>query len=342
MILSDLLPALKERGADVRLLVYDETRSRYEGNLMQQQIPLLSMGCRNKYSPGIISGLHQEIARADIAHIHLSPALYQAPVASYDLRTPLVYTVHARNSDSMLHRLMGKWALSKYAAITVPGEAIGRQLENWLGDDRGTRRKLRVIRDGINLDRLANVRRAPGFGTEHRVITMVSGFDKTKDQMTLLRALPLVTDPKVFVAFIGEGPELDAHRAYARSLGVADRVRFLGMRDDVPSLIAGSTIGVQSSHSEVFALAALQFMGQGKPVVGSDIPGVAEIIGDPQLLYTPHDETRLAALINHLLNDSSFYREKSESCLARSLEFSVDEMADQCMALYEELIRSAR
>lgn len=337
IILSDLLPALVERGADVSLLVYDECHSRHEHRLMNEGVKVLSMGCRNKYNPRVIPTLHAELARANVAHIHLAPAIWQGALASLGLGTPLVCTIHNHKIDRSWMRPMRKWALGRYAAIVSPTDALTRGVETWLGTDRERIPKIVTIPHCVRMERLRNTRRAPGFGTEHRVITMISKFDHSKDQRTLIRAIPLLTDPTVVVAFIGEGPTLEAHREYARVLGVADRVKFLGMRDDIPSLIAGTTIGVQSSHREVFALSALEFMGLGKPVIGSDIPSIRNIIGHAGLLFPPGHEMTLAAQINQLLDDPVYYREVSEACLARSNEFSVDLMADRYFSLYQEL-----
>lgn len=337
IILADLLPALVERGADVSLLVYDECHSRHEQRLVNEGVKVLSMGCRNKYNPRVIPTLHAELSRADVAHIHLVPAIWQAAVGSLGLMTPLVCTIHNYKTNRSWMRAMRKWTLRRYSAIICPKDTLAEDIRTWIGKDRERVPKIVTIPHGIRMERLRDTRRAPRFGTEHRVITMISKFDDSKDQRTLIRAIPLLTDPTVAVAFIGEGPTLEAHREYARVLGVADRVRFLGMRDDIPSLIAGTTIGVQSSHREMFALSALEFMGLGKPVIGSDIPAIRHIIGDAGLLFPPGHEMTLAAQINQLLDDQVYYREVSEACLARSNEFSVDLMADRYFSLYQEL-----
>lgn len=49
-----------------------------------------------------------------------------------------------------------------------------------------------------------------------------------------------------------------------------------------------------SSHWEGFGLAAVEGMAYAKPVLGSNVPGLAEVIGNQQLLFTPNDEYELA------------------------------------------------
>ncbi len=342
IILTHLLPALAELGVEVSVLVYDECHSRCEAKVINDGIKLLSMGCANKRSLRIIPTLHHELSSADVAHVHLSPAMWQAAVASLDLKTPMVYSIHTIMKDSSWKRPFKKWALGRYAAIVTPLESQIDIVKEWLGPERSARTRVVAIPHGVKMERLRNARRAPGFGTEQRVITMISKFDDTKDQRTLIRAIPLLTDPNVSVVFIGDGPALKAHREYARALGVADRVQFLGTRDDIPSLIAGTSIGVQSSHREVFALSALELMAAGKPVIGSDITANRDLIADAGLLFPEGDETKLAAHINRLLDEQVFYREVSEKCLVRSDDFSVELAAERYFDLYSELINSVR
>src|SRR3546814_4809262 len=64
--------------------------------------------------------------------------------------------------------------------------------------------------------------------------------------------------------------------AKAASYGIPSNVRFLGSREDVPSLVAGSDIGVLCSHEEGFSNAILEYMQAGLPVVATDVGGNAD------------------------------------------------------------------
>ena len=72
----------------------------------------------------------------------------------------------------------------------------------------------------------------------------------------------------------GDGPELAGLRERARELGIADRVHWLGHRDDVPGVLAGCGVFVLSSRNEGMANVMLEAMSVGTPVIATAISGV--------------------------------------------------------------------
>jgi len=101
-----------------------------------------------------------------------------------------------------------------------------------------------------------------------------------KDFATLLRALPLLTTRPVPVLWLlGEGPLEGELRALARSLGVAERVRFLGFRDNPFPFMAAADVFALSSRWEGFANVIVEALACGTPVVATDCPyGPSEIL----------------------------------------------------------------
>lgn len=66
------------------------------------------------------------------------------------------------------------------------------------------------------------------------------------------------------------------------------------MREDIAQLWSIADLGVMSSHWEGFGLAAVEGMAYAKPVIASNVPGLAEVVGNKQLLFSPNDEHELA------------------------------------------------
>ena len=116
-------------------------------------------------------------------------------------------------------------------------------------------------------------------------IFMVAGFRYQKDQPTAINSLKFL--PKNYHLFlVGDGPECNKCQQLVNEQNLSERVHFLGKRSDVASLLKSADICVISSHWEGFGLAAVEGMAAGKPVVASNIPGVAEVVREPEFCLT--------------------------------------------------------
>jgi glycosyltransferase involved in cell wall biosynthesis len=141
------------------------------------------------------------------------------------------------------------------------------------------------------------------------VATMLAHFHHGKDHETVLRAWRHVVDR------VGDGAVLllagrsagakDAAKAVAYDLDLGSSVRFLEDVVDVSGLLAASDIGVLSSQSESAPNALLESMAAGLPVVGTDVPGIREILPSEQtsFLAPPRDAAALAAALVQLIDD---------------------------------------
>jgi glycosyltransferase involved in cell wall biosynthesis len=111
--------------------------------------------------------------------------------------------------------------------------------------------------------------------------------------------------PGVVFAFAGDGPERAQLEARARALGISERVRFLGFRDDIPELLAACDVFALPSFYEGSSLAVLEAMAASRPVVSCAIGGTDELIEDglSGLLVPPGDAVALTAAIQQLLSD---------------------------------------
>lgn len=149
------------------------------------------------------------------------------------------------------------------------------------------------------------LRQALGVDREARLLICVGRLDAVKGQATLLRALVQVAaaQPAVLLLLAGDGPERPRLTALAAELGVADRVRLLGARDDVPRLLALGELFVLPSLQEGMPNAVLEAMAAGLPVVGTAVGGVPELVvdGETGVLVPPGDATALADALLALL-----------------------------------------
>jgi glycosyltransferase involved in cell wall biosynthesis len=139
----------------------------------------------------------------------------------------------------------------------------------------------------------------------------------------------------------GDGPERAALEAASARLGIAERVRFLGRRSDVPDLLEACDVFVLPSRQEGLGVAALEAMARGRPVVASAIGGLGEIVIPEQtgLLVPPGDAAVLAAALERLLADPALARRLGSAGAARVAEhFLAEQMVSAYEALYREIL----
>jgi glycosyltransferase involved in cell wall biosynthesis len=121
----------------------------------------------------------------------------------------------------------------------------------------------------------------------------VKGFD------VLLRAWRSV---EADLALVGDGPERGSLEALAASLGLTPRVRFLGLRRDVPRVLCAADLMVISSRREGLPYVLLEALHLARPVVATRTPGVAELL-PVEALCPPDDPAALAQAIRQALAD---------------------------------------
>jgi glycosyltransferase involved in cell wall biosynthesis len=168
----------------------------------------------------------------------------------------------------------------------------------------------RLIYNGVDVADFADdswaVRAELGIPLGAVVVGMTGRMNTEKGPLVLARAAVTVARayPEVLFVFTGGGDQLpDVERVF-REAGLSDRVRLLGYRADAPRLAAAYDIAVVPSiFPEPFGLVVIEAMAWAKPVIGSRVGGIPEIVIDGQTgtLVEPNDSAALARAISDLL-----------------------------------------
>ena len=140
---------------------------------------------------------------------------------------------------------------------------------------------------------------------------------KVKAHDVSLKALALL--PGAYLWIAGSGPLEHDLKALAGRLGVADRVRFLGWREDAAALYRAADVCLFPSRYEPLGNTVIQAWAHGAPIVAaaSQGPGVL-ITGEEDGLLTPIDDVQaLAAAARRVIEDKALARRLSEAGLAR-------------------------
>ena len=306
-----------------------------------EPMPLGLAGARRV--PALVRMLWRE--RPTVFHAHMSsPVAAKYPLAAAVLaRVPAVLgTVQVAEfePDRLTYLQLRALALGvdRYFAVS---RDIAAQLVGRLGWPAA---KIEVLYNAVDLGRFAlpeqrGLREQLGAGEARPLVLTPARLNKQKGHSVLLEAIAQV--PDAVFALAGEGPERPALEALAARLGIADRVRFLGYRTDIPRLLGACDLFALPSLYEGSSLAVLEAMAAGRAVVSSAIGGTDELIEDGYsgLLVPPGDAAALASALRRLLGD----RELRETFAARARErvkrdLTREPMAHRVEGVYRELV----
>ncbi len=166
-------------------------------------------------------------------------------------------------------------------------------------------------------------------------VVMVARFDQQKDHRTLLEAFHGI--PGACLDLVGEGPNMAAVQAHATALGITDRVRFLGHRDDVAEILAQSQIFALISNWEGFPQSTIEAMRAGLPVVVSDVGGAAEagIDGTTGYHVPRHEVAAVRDRLTRIVTDIQLREQMGRAARERYEEcFTFERMFDRTVGVY--------
>ncbi len=328
--------------------LYGSAKTRVEAELAEAGIPVTYLGKRLGFDASMIRRIHRAFRakRPDIVHTHRAVLQYALPALTLWRGRRVVHTVHnlAPLELPQWGRLAHRLAFALGATPVAIGAVVAASFRAVYGHEpRAT------IPNGIPVRSYA----APKVGRaewrrrevigEHRFLLVTAArLQVQKNVPLLLRAMKRMGaagDP--IVAIAGDGPLRRELEGLSSALGIADRVRFLGARDDVPDLLGAADAFVLSSDWEGNPLCLMEAMAAGLPVLATNVGGVPEIVidGVTGILVPPDDEAHLASAMRLLADDPARCLEISRAARERAVaEFDVSVMARRYAALYEELL----
>ena len=345
-LVVDLSKQMRLAGNEVEILLFDGTVTPLKAEAEAAGVPVraLSKGWQAMRNPLLFFKLLRALRRNryEVIHAHNTSCQLLLAFASCFQRLRLVTTEH--NTDNRRRRWRGyravdRWMYRRYRRIICVGEETRQALAAWLAHPDLTN-KLTVIPNGIDVSKLAGAIPVEDVSSQQgRKILMISAFRPQKDHSTLIHALSML--PEEYRLYLAGGSETDEDRKYLNDckqlvseLGLGERVRFLGIRSDVPQLLAAADVVVLSTAYEGMSLSLLEAMAARRPLIASDVPGVHDLVSGAGLLFPYGDDRRLAELIRQVCEDPSFAAEVGAKCRARAADYDVAETARRYLQEY--------
>ena len=333
-------------------LVYDRTmclsRSS-EGHLVdvatQAGVKIVQLQRRSRYDVlpwlRLVRLLNRE--KIDILHSHKHGSNFWGAIMSLVSSVP-VFFAHEHSwqySGNRGRMLIDRFLIARRATKMIAVSPADR--DAMISAEHISPSKIVVIPNGITEDApvaVGPVREELQLPPGTTIVACV-GVRKEKRVDLVIEALDLLRadHPNLMLLVIGDyESELDVLREAARTRNLSDRVRFLGERHDVPSLLALTDIAVLASDREGSPLAVLEYMAAGCAVVATRVGGIPGMIRDgiEGVLVAPGDAGALAERIGQLANESARRTALGNAARARQArDFSLSAVVRQTAELYE-------
>lgn len=284
--------------------------------------------------------------RPDLVSLHSAKAGILGRLAAAGLGIPVVFTAHGWSFTQGVsgRRARVFWLLEK---------ATARLCRLMIAVSEHDRRKALDI--GLcPPDRIVTIHNAmpdnalrarPGQPVRPVRIVSIARMQAPKDHQTLLEALARLPADAWEADLIGDGPLEAQVRERIAALGLGQRVRILGLRKDIPELLAAGQVFVLVSRSEGFPRSILEAMRAGLPVVASAVGGVAEAVeeGVNGMLLRPGDSAQLAGCLQVLIDDPAVRQRLGQAGRQRfEQSFRFQRMAEATLAAYQRCLEPAR
>ncbi|WP_042271163.1 glycosyltransferase [[Clostridium] dakarense] len=352
-LLSDMLPIMINK-ADIKIdvLILTDKDNVFNKNLEENNINIIIVSLKNIYNPLNIYYIRKYIkeGKYDIVHAHIFPTIYWTSIASKIIlknKPKFIITEHSTNNkrrNKKMFYYIEKFIYKEYDKIISVSDMTQKNLLNWIKPSKPNKNKFIVIENGIDLEKYENAipykknELNEEFNNDTKLITMVGRFADSKDQNTIIRAMSNLNE-NINLLLVGDGKLKEKSIELTKSIGLENRVHFLGFRSDVDRIIKSSDIVILSSNWEGFGLSAVEGMACENPVIATNVCGLKEVVEGAGILFERGNDEQLSEIISKLITDKDYYNLVSKSCKNRSEDFNITKTISRYINIYVEVSR---
>ncbi len=284
----------------------------------------------------------------DIVHTNGTRAQFYVAMACKGLNTRILWHVREAARDIPLY----DWflAVSSKGIICVSNAVKEKRFGNYPFISS----RIRVIYNGVDMNKFnpdevaaRKIKHEIGIDERSRLLGIIGLVIPPKGHRFLFEAFALVSrkypDARLIVAgrTVNKAYKSDLERL-TREMGIAEKVVFLGFREDIKSILSALDIFVLPSENEGFSRCVIEAMSCAKPIITTDIGGNNEAIVNAHsgLLVPYGDVGALAGAIERMLEDPESARRMGENAQKRVRElFSIESHVSSVEKLYEDITK---
>ena len=321
--------------------------------LLERGIEVDILGMKYHCTPFFLFKLVRRLRRlrTDIVHCHGYTGATVGRTASFLARVPVIIShLHTTFEEYTRKQIFTERVLNSVTDRTICcSKSTLRAAASFSG---AVRKRGAVVYNGVEQrlfegeSEAAAVRGEFGIGASHKVVGCIASYTKNKGYETVIKAagilkkkVPASDMPKFL--FVGEGNQRPDLEGEVKVLGVEDDVIFTGFRRDISRLTqAMDVILLASEQREGLGICLIEGMAGGKPVIGTRIVGIPEVIkeGLNGLLIEPGDYSAMARAIREILEDGKKAAGMGEAGRKLYLEkFTAKDMMSRIESIYGEV-----
>ncbi len=274
---------------------------------------------------GVVTRLAAKKSRAKIVYTAHGFHFYKgAPIQNWVIYYP-IEKIMSKYTDMLItineddYKISkDKFRAKKYAKI--PGVGID----------------FKRVEDGTNRE---DIRKEMGFSDEDFVLLSVGELNKNKNNITILKAIKKLENPKIKYMIAGNGPLRAELEEEIEKMGLFDRVKFLGYTREIGKLHKAADAFCFASIREGLGLAAIEAMHSALPIITSDVRGINDysIEGVTGFKSQPLDENGFALAIEKLMKDASLREKMGKNNVEASMQYGEENVAKILEKIYLEL-----
>ena len=301
-------------------------------------VPLARADVDLVHSLGAVAPNHADVITVSFCHAGSRSKTGKLAPAGSPL-TRRANTTIARGMAICAERFCYRPQRVRVLAGVSPG--LVRELDEHYGAVRAE-----LTPNGVDLGRFRpratvreSLRAAEGVAEDDVVCLFVGGDWNRKGLAILLEAMAHPEAPRSLRTWVVGRSNLGRFAGLASSLGVADRVRFVGRRSDVERFYQAADVFVLPSAYETFSLAAHEAAATGLPIVATQVNGVEDLVGDGEAgIPVERTSGAVAAALSTLAGDPALRARLGEEARRRVSRLTWDNAVASILALYEELL----
>jgi L-malate glycosyltransferase len=335
--LSFLSKELIKRGDKVYVLTYPHKDVKdFEGIPVETAFTINIKGLRGiLFSIFATFKLIKMVKKYDIdlihAHYILPPGLISVIVGKI-LKKKTAITIHGSDimilASNPILRYIIRFILKNSDDIFVVSNALKYEVLK-LGITQ-IKNKITVTWNIVDVDKFrpgkkSNFKREIGINSEKPVILFVGNLVPQKGVEYLIKSKKfLKTDAEIVI--VGNGPLYPKLKGMVEYEGIKG-VTFTGARNDIYNVMPAADVVVLPSISESFGIVLLEAMASGKPVVGTDVGGIPEVINENfGIIVKPRKPMELAEAINKILLDNQLKKKMGYEARKIAMKFATLEI----------------
>jgi len=323
------------------------------GELRDAGVAVFDLGAAGDYDLRWAGRLRRLLVEGcyDVVHLHLPYTAGIGRLVAWSLgpaRRPLLVQTqhdvwdHTRSPTRMLSRVT--WWMDD--ADLVVSQAVQDSLPRRLVESTEVLRHGIELHDFIDSGSPRALREELGVDDGEVVVVTVANYRAQKGYEVLFAAAKMLLSEghPVRFAVVGHGPLEAEIRALHQKMALGDGVILLGLRRDVPRILAGADIFVLASHHEGLPLAVMEAFAAGLPVVVTGVGELPRVVRDGQdgLVVPPADPAALAAALRSLIVDDDRRARMTAAARDSATRFDISVASARLEELYESLVAARR